>query len=191
MSGGTTFEPYAVPPDIVLPESAQELEVDLHGDGEPLRATLTDGVVEVRDGAEVVWQNESSSWNVAGMDAGDVDNDGRFEVLLRLWKPDTEGVLRSHPFLMGWRGGYYRIFWGGSAVKRPIQDAAIGAVTGSRNMLVVLDGGTMPGERADRVAVFAYQDWQFVQQWHSEPGQYERVALLDLDGDGVREIVVR
>ncbi len=175
----------------MLPPSPQQLEVDLRGDGVPLHATLSDGVVQVRDETQVVWQNEATTWNVTGMDAGDVDNDGRFELLLRLWKPDADGVMRSHPFLVGWRGGYYRVFWGGSAVARPIRDAAIGAISGPRNLLVVLDGGATPDDPANRVAVFTFQDWQFVEQWHSEPGQYEQLALLDLDGDGVREIVVR
>jgi hypothetical protein len=180
-----------VPAEITLPPSARTLDVDLHGNGEPLHVQLADGVVQVHDQTHIVWQNEAPDWNVTGMDAGDVDNDGRFELLLQLWKPDAHGVLRSHPFLVGWRGGYYRVFWGGSAVARPIQDAAIGPVKGPRNLLVVLDGGLTPDDPADRVAVFAFQDWQFVEQWHSEPGQYQQLALLDLDGDGVREIVVR
>ncbi len=188
---GTTFAPVAVPEGTMLPPSPQQLEVDLRGDGVPLHATLGDGVVQVRDETHVVWQNEAITWNVTGMDAGDVDNDGRFELLLRLWKPDADGVMRSHPFLVGWRGGYYRVFWGGSAVARPIRDAAIGPVSGPRNLLVVLDGGTTPDDPANRVAVFAFQDWQFVEQWHSGPGRYEQLVLLDLDGDGVREIVVR
>jgi hypothetical protein len=130
-------------------------------------------------------------WNVAGIAAGDADNDGRYEVLLRLWKPDAQGTLRSHPFLVGWRGGYYRVFWGGSAVARPIQDAAVGRVSGSRNALVVLEGGRAPGDPAERVGVWVWQSWTFAEEWHSAAGVYHRLNLLDLDGDGVAEIVAQ
>ena len=165
--------------------------MDLRGDGEPLRATLTNGVAEVWDGERVVWRNEGDNWQVVGMATGDADNDGRYELLLRLWKPDAAGVLRSHPFMVGWRGGYYRVFWGGSAVARPIQDAAIGPVNGNRNALVVLEGGQVPGDAAEHVGVWTWQAWAFAQQWQSEPGKYHRLSLLDLDGDGVLEIVAQ
>ena len=92
--------------------------------------------------------------------------------------------------MVGWRGGYYRVFWGGSAVARPIQDAAIGRVNGSGNALVVLEGGEQRGDTATHVGVWTWQDWTFAEQWQSEPGSYHRLALLDLDGDGMREIVV-
>ncbi len=38
------------------------------------------------------------------MAVGDPNDDGQIELLL-LWKPDATEVLRSHPFLLGWRGG--------------------------------------------------------------------------------------
>ena len=187
---GSTFVPTPVPAGTVLPPPPAEWSVDLRGDGQPLRVTLTDGRAQVHDGERVVWHNEAEDWYVAGVTTGDADNDGRFEALLRLWKPDAAGVTQSHPFMVGWRGGYYRVFWGGSAVARPIQDAAIGRVNGSGNALVVLEGGEQRGDTATHVGVWTWQDWTFAEQWQSEPGSYHRLALLDLDGDGMREIVV-
>jgi len=187
---GTTFVETKVPDGTILSPPPTELAVDLRGDDEPLQVTLKDGLAQVWDGGNEVWRNEAEQWHVAGMAAGDADNDGRYEVLLRLWKPDADGTLRSHPFMLGWRGGYYRVFWGGSAVAEPIQDAAIGRVSGSRNALVVLEGGNNPGEPAKYVGVWTWQGWNFQQQWRSPPGRYHRLALLDLDGDGLEEIVV-
>jgi poly-gamma-glutamate capsule biosynthesis protein CapA/YwtB (metallophosphatase superfamily) len=186
---GATFEPWSVGETFSMAGQPQAIEVDLRGDGLPLTARLQDGIVEVIDRDEVVWRNEDPAWNVTGMTSGDVDNDGRYELLLWLWKPDPQGVNRSHPFLVGWRGGRYRVFWGGSAVAAPIQQAAIGPVTGERNLLIVLEGGTSPREPAERVAVWLWKDWYFERFWESEPGVYQTLHLHDLDGDGVPEII--
>lgn len=187
---GARFVEIAVPPGVSMPPAASEIAVDLRGNGEPLRVTLDDGVARVLDGDNEVWRNEVAAWQVAGMAAGDADNDGRYEVLLRLWKTDSQGVLRSHPFMLGWRGGYYRVFWGGSAVAQPIQDAMIGPVRERGNALVVLEGGERPDDVATHVGVWTWQGWNFQQQWQSPAGAYHQLALLDLDGDGVSEIVV-
>jgi poly-gamma-glutamate synthesis protein (capsule biosynthesis protein) len=186
---GATFTETALPPGVTVPAAASELTVDLRGNGQPLRATIQDGLAQLWDGDAEIWRNEAAPWQVAGITAGDADNDGRYEILLRLWKPDAQGVLRSHPFLLGWRGGYYRVFWGGSAVAQPLQDAAIGALDGKRNALVVLEGGQRPGDAATHIGVWTWQGWNFQQQWQSPPGSYRRLALLDLDGDGAQEIV--
>lgn len=188
---GDSFEEASVPPGTTLPASAPEISADLRGNGQPLRATLHDGLAQLWDGDREVWRNEAAPWQVAGMAAGDADNDGRYEILLRLWKPDAQGTLRSHPFLLGWRGGYYRVFWGGSAVAQPIQDAAIGAIGTGGNALVVLEGGARPGDPATHVGVWTWQGWNFQQQWQSPAGSYRRLALLDLDGDGRLEIVAQ
>lgn len=186
---GTTFTSMAAPQDAVAPETVTSLDVDLRGDGEPLRATLDQGVVRIWDGEQVVWQNEEPAWHVAGMTSGDVDNDGRFELLIWLWKPDANGVLRSQPFLVGWRGGRYRVFWGGSPVGAPIHQAAIGTVDDQRNVLVVLDQTPELGAPAQYVTVWTWQGWNFERLWRSAPGSYTGLLLRDLDGDGIQEII--
>ena len=99
------------------------------------------------------------------------------------------GVLRSQPFLVGWRGGRYRVFWGGSPVGAPIHHAAIGIVNDQRNVLVVLDQTPEPGAPAQYVTVWTWQGWNFERLWRSAPGSYHDLLLRDLDGDGVQEII--
>jgi hypothetical protein len=147
---GHTAAPVPIPPDTQLAARPDRLAADLRGDGQPVWATLADqGMVEVRDGAAVdaphIWRNEEPGWRVVRIDVGDAGNDGRMELLLLLWQLDPQGVLRSHPFLIGWRGGRYRGVWGGGAAAVPIQDAAVGDVDGDgRQELVVLEGRARP-----------------------------------------------
>lgn len=186
----------AVPRRARAPAPPTTLLADLRGDGQPLWVTLdAQDVVTVRDGptadAPVVWQNEEADWRVTRIAVGDPNNDGRIEVFLLLWRPDQAGILRSHPFLLGWRGGRYRIIWGGSATTVPMQDVAIGDLDGDGEQeLVVLEGGTKPGDPGERVSIRRWQGWLFHQMWRSPAGQWSALGLQDLTADGTLEIVV-
>ncbi len=204
---GELAHPVAVPPDFAVPErpDAQRLHADLRGDGQPLLVTRNHaGLVAVYDGhtetASVVWQNEADDWYVQHIVSGDPNRDGRVEVLLLLWKPDADGVLRSHPFLVGWRGGRYRVIWGGSATPLPMQDLAVGDVNGDGwAELVVLEGGHVPGDRAETVSVWRWHGWGFQLEWRcllrargprSGSASRDTLALHDITGDGALEILV-
>lgn len=192
---GTTAQPVNVPTDMPFPVRGQQLRADLRGDGNPLLVTLDDaGLVEVRDDslpdAPLVWRNEEANWRITRIAAGDPNDDGRIEVILLLWKLDANGVLHSHPFLLGWRGGRYRIIWGGSATPVPMQDLAIGDLNGDGlHELVVLEGGNAPGETASAVSLWRWFGWGFAQEWHAA-GRWGELALEDVDGDGLPEVVV-
>jgi poly-gamma-glutamate synthesis protein (capsule biosynthesis protein) len=192
---GTSATPVTVPRQTPPVARSDVLLADLRGDGEPLWATRNvQGIVTVRDGpdedAPIVWQNEAEDWYVSRMAVGDPNNDGRIELFLLLWKPDLHGVMRSHPFLLGWRGGRYQIIWGGSATATPMQDVAIADLDGNgETELVVLDGGIRPDDPGNRVSIWHWQSWLFHQVWHAPAGSWDMLALQDVTGDQVLEIV--
>jgi len=171
------------------------IPADLRGDGEPLWAKLdAAGVVTLRDGpgpdAPVVWRNEQPDWRITRVLAGDPNDDGRAELVLLLWQPDETGRLRSQPYLLGWRGGRFRIIWGGSAPTTPIQDLAWADLEGDgRGELVALEGGAAPGDPGERVSVWRWHGWGFQLEWRSAAGQWRQVGVDDIDGDGRLEIL--
>jgi poly-gamma-glutamate synthesis protein (capsule biosynthesis protein) len=172
-----------------------QLLVDLRGDGSPLWATRTvTGAVRITtlDAAgTALWQNEAADWNVQRMVAGDPNRDGRVELLLLLWKPDASGRLRSHPFLVGYRGGRFRVIWGGSPLEPSAQDAAIGDIDGDgADELVLLRGGALPGDSATSLSIWRWDSWIFVNIWEESISAARSLSLQDLDGDGRVEIVV-
>jgi hypothetical protein len=181
---------------IKLAPRPDKLAADLRGDGQPVWAVRdTQGVVRVYDGppdedTPLLWQNEAESWHIGRLDVGDPNNDGRIEYLLLLWKPDASGTIRSHPFLMGWRGGHYRIIWGGSATHRFIQDLAVDDLDADGEQeLVVLEGGSKPGDMGEVLSVWHWHGWGFQQEWQSPPGRWNRLVLQDVTGDAHPDIV--
>ncbi|MCK6552352.1 CapA family protein, partial [Myxococcota bacterium] len=170
-----------------LAERDAELFADLRGTGEAQRVTLRRGVVEVFEHraptSRVVWRNEGPTWRVLRISAGDADHDGRVELLLVLVKSTAEGRLTTHPFLFGWRGGRYRITWGGSATPRPIQDALLTDADGDgRDELVVLDGTTPPGHEGDTISVWTWHGWGFEQEWRATVPPSRTIGAPIIDG---------
>jgi hypothetical protein len=157
-------------------------EIDLTGDGVPERVRRAgEHVIVYRDGAEV-WRSPPE-WRVADLALGDPNDDGRGELLVALWKPDGAGVARSHPFIIGYREGMYRVLWGGSAVSDPIHEVDLGDVDGDGvQELVVLEerGGGM--DRA--VTVWRWHGWGFSLAWRSPPGRYRDLALVRGEAGG-------
>ena len=149
-------------------------EIDLTGDGVPEQVRREEGQVVISSAGAETWRSPSE-WQVADLTLGDPNDDGRAELLLALYKPDAAGIVRSHPFIVGYRQGAYRVLWGGSAVTDPIREAELGDVDGDRvPELVVLE------ERgADQaVTVWRWHGWGFSLVWRSPPGRYRDLVLL-------------
>ena len=151
--------------------------IDLTGDGKPeLIRRQAEQAVVTQDDREV-WRSPPG-WQVLDLALGDPNDDGRYEMLLALRKPDASGALRSHPFIIGYRGGEYRDVWGGSAVGVPILAVELGDLDGDgMQELVVLEEGSAPGQRT--VAVWDWNGWGFSLLWRSAPGAYSSVAVVE------------
>jgi hypothetical protein len=155
-------------------------EIDLTGDGVTERVQLLGERVTIyQDGAEM-WRSPSE-WQVVDLALGDPNDDGRSEVLLAFWKRDDVGVLCSHPFIVGYRGGYYRELWGGSAVDIPIHEVELADVDGDgAQELIVLEEAGDGAERA--IAVWRWNQWWFNIVWRSSEGAYRDLRLIQDQG---------
>jgi poly-gamma-glutamate capsule biosynthesis protein CapA/YwtB (metallophosphatase superfamily) len=180
----------ACQPDEPLPAVAGALfqggAIDLTGNGSPEQLRLEDGRLTILQGSEVAWESPPE-WRIADLAPGDPDGDGRAELALALWKPDEAGAWRSHPFLLGYRGGLYRTIWGGSAVGDPILEVELGDVDqdGEQELLVLEE---QRGGSGRAISVWRWHGWGFLLQWRSPFGAYEQLRYVE--GEGGRGQVV-
>ena len=151
-------------------------QLDLTGDGiaEIIRREGDRLVIE-RQG-KIDWESPPE-WRVIDVATGDPDQDGRADLMLALLKPDKDGVLRSHPFVFGYRGGLYRTLWGGSAVGDPIREVEVGDVDGDGLAeLIVLE--ELRDGQGRAVTVWRWHGWGFSLQWRSPVGDYEDMLFI-------------
>jgi hypothetical protein len=111
---------------------------------------------------------------------GDPNDDGRYELMLAIWRTDANGVEWSQPYIVGHRGGEYQLLWGGRAVFDPIQEVEVADVDGDgTDELVVLEQRP-DGDKA--VTIWRWQEWSFYLVWRSPEGNYHDLALLEEPG---------
>jgi poly-gamma-glutamate synthesis protein (capsule biosynthesis protein) len=146
-------------------------EIDLTGDGVPEQVQLVDGQVVVYENGAEAWRGQPE-WTVLDLALGDPNDDGRGEIVLALDKADG-----SHPFVVGYRGGIYRVLWGGSAVARAMREVELGDVDGDgvQELVVLEDAPKAAGQSA--VTVWRWHGWGFTQLWRSAPGRYSHLSI--------------
>jgi hypothetical protein len=151
--------------------------VDLTGDGVPeIVRREGERAAIYQDGDErPVWESPPD-WRVADLALGDPNDDGREELLLALYKPSGPGGGESsHPFVLGYRGGTYRVLWGGSAVSEPLLEVELGDLDGDGvQELVALEESA--------VSVWRWHGWGFALLWRSPTGSYRDLALIPQEG---------
>ncbi len=170
-------------------------QIDMKGDGNLERVTLSGGVLHVYEGDREVYTSHPS-WQVVDASLGDPNQDGRFEVLMLLWKQDAPGdPVTTHPFILGYRNGQYKVIWGGSATPAWVQAVAVGDFDGDNLdelATVERDPDALPCDPRYRVVVMKWNGWGFTRQWTSEYGHYDQVAALRRDDlGGLLSIVAR
>lgn len=148
--------------------------IDLTGDGVPEIIRRAAERVTVYEGETAVWQSPSS-WRVVDLALGDPNDDGRFEMLLAILKPDADGHERSQPYIVGHRGGEYQLLWGGRPVQAPILAVELGDVDGdgAEEMVVLEEQGD-----GQTISVWRWQGWNFSLLWRSENGRFQNLILL-------------
>ena len=143
--------------------------IDLNGNGIPEIVRLENGRISVYEDDLLEWESPQE-WHVLDAALGDPNDDGRGEIMLALQKLDSKGVLASHPFLIGHRGGVYRQLWGGSALTIPIREVDLADVDGDgKQELVVLE---VQPDGMKTIAVLRWDDWVFRLFWRSVPGKF-------------------
>lgn len=159
--------------------------LDLTGDGSPETVLREGKSLRILQGDVEIWRSDPA-WRVVDAALGDPNNDGRYEILAALWKPDDAGVLASHPFIIGHRGGTVKVIWGGSAVAHGIHEVALADVDGDgMEELLVLESARI-GDGPDAVwrtfSVWDWHGWGYNLRWRSEPGRYHSLGVT---ADGV------
>jgi poly-gamma-glutamate synthesis protein (capsule biosynthesis protein) len=153
--------------------------VDLTGDGVPEIVRRQRERAAIYQDGSLVWESPPD-WRVVDLALGDPNDDGRNELLLALRKPLPGGGESSHPFILGYRGGRYRVLWGGSATSEPLLEVELGDVDGEGvPELVVLE------ERG--VSVWRWHGWGFALLWRSPEGEYQDLVLIPHE-DGSQSI---
>jgi len=172
-----------------------EATVDLTGDGVSETVLRQGDALRVLQGDAEIWHSDPA-WRVVDVAPGDPNDDGRYEILVALWKPDDDGVtdgdaLGSHPFIIGHRGGTVKVLWGGSAVDYGIHEVALADVDGDRvEELLVLESarpGAGPDATQRTLAVWDWHGWGFNLRWRSETGRYVNLGVTD-DGIVVADV---
>jgi len=151
--------------------------IDLTGDGVGEQVTLDQNRVFVYQGDELVWISPPE-WKVIDLALGDPNDDGRYEIMLAITKLDENGVPRSHPFMIGYRGGIYRLLWGGSAVSEPIYEVELGNIDSDpvQELVVIEDAGD---GNQNRIAVWSWHGWGFSKDWESEGSLFNNLVLVE------------
>ncbi|MGC9393463.1 MAG: hypothetical protein ACP5J4_01260 [Anaerolineae bacterium] len=164
-----------------------ESAIDLTGDGVPETILREDETLRVLQGDVEIWCSDPA-WRVVDATLGDPNDDGRYEILAALWKPDDEathtaGGLGSYPFIIGHRGGAIKVIWGGSAVAHGIHEVALADVDGDKieELLVLESAWSGDGlDAAQRtLSVWDWHGWGFNLRWRSAPGRYRDLGLAE------------
>ncbi len=151
-------------------------QIDLDGDLEPEEVRLENYRILVYKHGVLDWQSPPE-YRVLDLALGDPDADGRGDLVLAMEKPDKQGVIQSHPFVMSKRGGVYRTVWGGSPVSDPLKEVELADIDGDGQVeLLVLEEERGGAGRA--VTVWHWHGWGFSLDWRSEYGQYEQMVAL-------------
>jgi poly-gamma-glutamate synthesis protein (capsule biosynthesis protein) len=150
-------------------------QIDLDGDRQPEEIRLANFRVSIRAHGRIDWQSPPE-WRVLDLALGDPDGDGRGDLILAMEKLDKKGVIQSHPFVIGYRGGVYRTVWGGSPVRDPVKEVELADVNGDGQAeLLVLEEER--GGKGRAITIWHWHGWGFSLDWRSDYAGYEQMTV--------------
>ena len=152
-------------------------QIDLTGDGLPETVRREGEQITIYEKGSAIWRSPPA-WRVVDVALGDPNDDGRYEIMLAIWRRDEAGYERSQPYIVGHRGGDYTLLWGGQPVADPIQELAVGDVNGDGQEELVVIAELADGS-AQVVSVWRWAGWTFSQVWLSQPGRYRDLILVE------------
>jgi len=143
---------------------------------------LANGHVIVRSGEQVCWESPKA-WQVYQAQVADLNNDGKLEVILLVWRPfkpwpvDTwlpnggrisefhnSAGMSCHIILIGWSGNSFRERWAGSALAEPVKAFAVADLAGNgKQLLVTLESKyeSLPSAPAPKLKVWEWNGFGF------------------------------
>jgi poly-gamma-glutamate capsule biosynthesis protein CapA/YwtB (metallophosphatase superfamily) len=177
-------ETRSIASDPAIPRTGQ---IDLTGDGQP-EIVQREGVgIVIYQNGNLVWRSPPE-WQVVDFALGDPNDDGRGEVLIALRKPGTSGQMQSHPFIVGYRGGMYRLMWGGTAVAQPISEVEIADVDGDGiQELIVLEDQE---NGLQTLGVWRWHGWGFSLVWRSKLAHLQGLHQIETSDRTILEVGV-
>lgn len=150
-------------------------QIDLTGDGVLEIIRRQGESLVIYEDKLVTWRSPEE-WAVLDFALGDPNDDGRAEIFVVLNKPDSYGIQQSHPFILGHRGGNYRLMWGGSAVAQPIREVELGDLDGDGLQEIVVIEDQNDGRQT--LSVWRWHGWGFGLIWRSIPARWQDLRLL-------------
>jgi hypothetical protein len=155
-------------------------QIDMKGDGDTEQVTLTDGTLHIFDQGHEVYTS-FPTWQVIDAALGDPNQDGRFEVVMLLWKQETpDAPVTTHPFIIGYRSGAYKVIWGGSDTGSAVQAVGVADVDGDgldELITIERDRDALACAARERVVVTKWNGWGFVRRWASDYGSFDALAF--------------
>lgn len=171
-----------VPPESQMGGLFESGKIDLTGNGQPEEIFLNSGRLTIRQAGLVVWRSPSE-WYILDASLGDPNDDGRYEIFIAAQQENNTGVT-SHPYVLGYRSGLYRLVWGGSAVADPIREVELGDLDGDGADEVIVLEQAEPKELS-AFTVWRWHGWGFELDWRSPAARYYNLTIVPAGGKNV------